>query len=219
MKVFSEWERPPFVIAVLRQPADRIHSSFRYTQGNLAKIGRTLDFSDYVDALLMGEADKLTGQYLSQSNLWIAVRELMFSRYVVWLDRWESLVGRDNLTIILFEELKENPRKVLNMLCGRLDLNPSFYNGYQFQVRNLSVSPRSQRLHRLARKIGGRVPASSTKSTLRKAYNRVQIDFDENGRAAEGGLALRKLDEYFLSWNEALASRFDLDLRSWQVSR
>jgi hypothetical protein len=219
MEIFGCWNGPPLVAATLRQPAERILSSFRYTQGNLGSIDRNLDFNEYVEALLAGDMDRITPNYVSKSSLWIATRELELTRYVEWLEQWQSIVGEEHLIILVSEELQSHPKIALKDVCAKLGLDSSFYDHYSFDRRNPSLSPRSQRVHRWAQKVGSHLPSSQAKSRLKNAYYRVQIDPLGHEHVTGDKEGLRKLDEYFEPWNEQLAQRFGLDLGHWLVER
>jgi frataxin-like iron-binding protein CyaY len=219
MEVFASWKRPPSIICLLRNPADRILSSFRYTQGNANRIDRDLSFDEYVEALLMNDPDKIAPNYTSQASLWVATRELFLSHYLQWLDKWTSTVGEERLMILLSEELISNPKATIKAASSRLGLDSSAYDSYPFHTQNSSMQPRSQRIHRWARRIGRQIPTSGTKSALRSAYTLAQIDRQQQKDLERDREALRRLDEHFEPCNERLAQRFGLDLQHWQVER
>lgn len=205
--------------AVLRRPADRIRSSFLFTQENLGAIHRELTFATYVEWLLAGEIERARPYYRSASSYWIAARELELSRYVEWLDKWQKAVGSDRLEVMLFDGLKVEPRQIVGRIAERLKIDVGFYEDYDFTTRNQTVTIRNQRLHLLARIVGSRLPASLIKRSMKDAYYGLQLNSAPSGVQSDDQNALQRLDEYFQPWNRALAERFKLDLSVWEKNR
>lgn len=211
---FKAMTPPPLIVFVLRRPSDRIRSSFQFTQENLGMISRELTFDAYVDYLLDGKHSNLDQYYLNPSSLHIAKCELELSRYVEWLERWETAVGNERLEIVLFEELKRSPRAVTGRLASRLGVDEAFWDGYDFNARNRSIWVRYQGLHRLARHWVRFLPVGTVKSALKRLYFRVQSRTATNIDTTSRGIA--RLDSYFAPWNRKMAKRFGLDLKAWR---
>lgn len=114
----SSLDDPPLIVFLLREPAHRVLSSFRFTQENLGNCDRQLTFDQYVKALLSGEAGCLDRHYsCGGGSLYVAKRELEFANYAHWIDWWQQVFPRNRVEIILFEELRQNPKEVTMRLC------------------------------------------------------------------------------------------------------
>ena len=209
----------PVIVAVVRQPADRIRSSFLFTQENLAAIDRRLSFAKYVDALLDGGVERIEKYYNAPSSYWIAQRELKLSQYVEWLDLWADAIGRDRLVLIRFEDLKERPGDVIGGLCDRLGLESGQFETRAFEARNRTARVRSQIAHRLGRYLAPGLPDGLFKNYLRRLYATIQIDDAPSVVDMEDILALGRLDDYFEPFNARLGQTFGLDVALWSESR
>lgn len=203
----------PTIIMLLREPAARVLSSFRFTRDNLSWCDRSLTFDHYVECLLKGKADTLNSYYHARGSLYIAKRQLELNRYVDWLDWWLEYLDPDRLEVILFEELKARPREVMRRLCDRLSVDDGLYENFDFEVKNRTLPVGRQSVHRLVGKLGGRVPSGPAKQWLKTCYLRWQArSAPLDGDYQQGLEALR---EYFAPWNHRLAQRYELDLEFW----
>lgn len=212
-------EPKPLIVFILRQPAERLYSSFRYTQENLSVIERSLSFPDYVDFLLGGRMEEARGFYRSEVSFYVAARELELGQYAHWLRLWVEAFGRERIEILLFDELRSDPMAVLQRLCKRLGLEALVFEGMEPSPMNRTLSVRSQSAHRLAQRLGSRVSAGVAKRLLKKIYSTLQNDAKSLSPSDADHDALRRLDAYFEPSNLELSTRFDLDLGPWSLCR
>lgn len=217
LSVFSAAKPQPLVVVVLRNPSDRIYSSFRFTQENLAVIDRRLSFDRYIDCLLSGDVSPAARYYTSRSSFYVACRELELSRYINWLKKWAALLEIGKLEIVLFEELKAEPKRLMMRLCGRLQIDPNFYEDYDFLHRNRTMIVRSQKAHRLARRLGSRLPLGAAKHLLKRVYSAHQLGASSQIPTDADCEALRRLDIIFAASNLELSAKFGLNLTLWSV--
>jgi hypothetical protein len=215
-KHLASLDPQPLVIFVLREPAQRLLSSFRYTRDNLGNCDRRLSFDQYVDCLLSGELRGLDRYYRAASSCWIAKRELEFGRYVEWLDWWLEVLDPRNLEVVLFEEVTRNPAREMARLARRLGIDETFYADFEFGKKNATYRVAHQGLHRFVRRLALRIPPALRPEGLKRRY----IAWQGRGvreEAYESGLA--HLRQYFLPWIRRLADNYDLDVeRAWGVT-
>jgi len=104
-------ERLPDVklVAILRQPADRLYSRYLH----LAREGRepTENFEDAMD---------------SQSIWWERNDLIREGFYFTYLKRYFELFDPSNIRVYLYEDLKNNPDKLLKNLYGFLQVDENF---------------------------------------------------------------------------------------------
>lgn len=203
----------PTIIILLREPADRILSSFRFTRDNLAYCEHSLTFDHYVECLLDNRLSELDPYYHASDSLYIAKRELKLSCYAQWLNWWLERLDRQRLEIIAFDELKHNPSAVMKHLCNRLGINPEFYQDFDYGQANATYPVGNQLVHRILRPAGLCIPGGRVKAHLKTMYldwQRRKATPDNNYK--DGVQALR---EYFMPANQTLAKEYSLNLDSW----
>lgn len=203
----------PLVVMVLREPAARVWSSFRFTRDNLANCSRALSFDRYVECLLAGETDRLKRYYNAQDSLYVATREIALNQYSVWLDWWRERLAEDRLRVILFEELAYDPKRVMQLLCGHLGVDGRVYDDFEFRVYNRTTPIRYQRAHRVALRLASRLPTGLVAASVKRRY----LAWQERAAPAEAGCenGLGQLRKHFGPWNRRLAQDYGLDLRRW----
>lgn len=216
LDVLSTMDPQPHVIILLRNPTDRIQSSFRYTKFNLGLVPSKLTFDEYVNGLLTN-SESLTEQL---RNLPVLRCELEFSNYVDFLAAWHEKFDASRFHVFLFEEFIQSPMDSLKSLAERLELEPSFYNDYDFSRVNESIPMRRAGLNWRALQIAKLIPKGKLKAALKGIYVRFQ------GRKPTAktemtcsSTSLERLDEYFQSANSKLAELLQKDLSVWNKSR
>jgi len=204
----------PLIVAVLRDPAQRVWSSFRYTQNNLARVDPSLSFSQYVRWGLNGKAGQIADYVSHPGSSYVLSRDIEYSKYINYLAPWREAVGTDRLLLIEFSELVEQPRSICRRLTSVLGVDTSFYDDFNLKSQNSTYETKSSRLHSLARQVGRWVPDGKIKKYAKQAYMRVATS--ESVSASEGDKqALHRLQEYYLSHNQRLSREFGVDASSW----
>ncbi len=97
------------LIAILRQPAERLYSRFLH----LARENRlpTENFSDCLD----------------RSTVWWRRNDLIKEGfYGKYLNKYYRLFDKNQIKVFLYEELRENPEKMMKEIFTFLDVDPSF---------------------------------------------------------------------------------------------
>lgn len=202
---------------VLRNPADRALSSFRFTQQNLSRVGPKYDELDYVERVLSGGS--VSPDICSDSrSAYVLDRDIVYGYYAQHLRAWFKAIGRDRVTVIRFDDLRSRPAQTIRSLAASLGIHPDFYSRYDFTPRNATVSIRFPRVHRLARRVAVALQGSGVLRTLAgRVYYRAQQAAPESrrdsGRFAEARAAL--IDHY-TDHNMALEDLLDIDLRAWR---
>lgn len=203
----------PRLIMLLREPAARVLSSFRFTRDNLANCDRSLTFDQYVDWLLSGWSGNLDRFYRNKESLWVAKRELELGKYVRWIDWWLERMPPKRLRLILFEQMRTYPREAVMDLCGWLGVNENCYEHFDFNAKNATYPVGRQGLHRMIRQLGPLIPRSSIRAKAKAAYLRWQ----GRGAAPDKGYeeGVQRLRTHFAPYNRELSARYSLDLQRW----
>ncbi len=185
------------VIMILRKPSDRILSLYKYTQNNTALLSPEMSFADFVHEIYLGPGSALVR---ARPMLRHAITHCQYARFV---GEWATLVGGDNLQVIIFEEFVKDPGKVLKKIATDLAIDPGLYDSYGFPATNESYSVRLHWLHKMLRRSRKYAPAwlryQTKQAYLRlntKRYSKYLSDQDRDTIAA--------LDREFLGWEQKL---------------
>jgi hypothetical protein len=123
------------MIAVLRNPVDRAFSSYQH----LVRDGlEPLDFGAALDA----EPERIAQHYA------ILYRYADLGFYGRQLDRYESLFPRDQLLVLLYDDLRADPEECCKRIFAFLGVDDSFVPERSGEY-NVSGVPRNRYLHRL----------------------------------------------------------------------
>jgi hypothetical protein len=217
IEVLSKLPTQPHIVFMLRKPSERVYSSFRYSQNNLANVRRDLTFARFVE--LSKENGNGNGAALEDAtgaSAFVLRNDIGFSRYVEHISPWVERFGRERVHVLLFEDLKENPRAFMKDFAARVRLDSSFYDAYDFPLKNETFGVRYPSLHRGVRKLNELVPGVGLKGALKKVYVKAQSGGAENGKTPEDARALEELEREFRPFNQRLADELGLNLSAWE---
>jgi hypothetical protein len=99
---------------------------------------------------------------------------------------------------------------------AHVGVDPSFYDAYDFPLKNETFGIRYPSLHRGVRKLNELVPARGLKGALKKVYVRAQSVGSNGARTPEDARALEELEREFRPFNRRLADELGLDLSAWE---
>ena len=215
LEALSELKTGPQIVFMLRKPSERVYSSFRYSQNNLANVRRDLTFARFVELSKNGkgaaELEEAAG-----ASAFVLRNDIAFSRYVEYLTPWVERFGRERVHVLLFEDLKSSPRAFMKEFAARVRLDSSFYDSYDFPLKNETFGVRYPSLHRGVRKLNELVPAAGLKGALKRVYLKAQSGGTQNGRSPEDARALEELEREFRPFNRRLADELGLNLSAWE---
>ena len=131
---------------MIRNPEDRIRSSFFYTRDTLNRIPSKISFSRYVSDLLEAAPMNYIDHFMSK---FVLEHELDISRYLDHIEHWKMHLGEDNVKSIRFEHLAGNQGNIAQEVFNWLGLN-------QHEVfaenRNKTVKYRFPHIHHYLKK-------------------------------------------------------------------
>lgn len=223
---YSEEHVNVSVIFMLRNPATRLYSSFQYFQNVFQEYPRG-SFEEFVDALL--DHGALRARYRENikkpffRNLFDD--ELDMGNYEKHITKWVNAVGRERIFLGKLEDVEEDPRNFMKILCGFLNLDAGMYDRYQFQSYMRSYRVRIPLLQAVARRIGRedpirydrmrefqspfhRVPFAWLRNMLDDAYGKIQRKNAPQGISAG---TLRRISEYYEPANSLLKAKYGID--------
>jgi len=203
----------PLILVIVRDPSERVWSSFQYSKNNKAKISSDLTFSQYVRWVLSGE-EKRIRRFITGSS-YVLEREIDHSKYVKYLDYWQNENIDDKIKVISFEEIVRDPKSVCKNIAAKIGACTEIYENINFSKRNATYSVRSRLLHKVAKKTGEILPSSRIKSKAKKIYTSFFTRDAGPSKTAEDEEALLCLRKYFDPYNNQLAKEFDIDISNW----
>lgn len=216
LEVLSQLPTRPRVVFLLRKPSERVYSSFRYSQNNLANVRRDLTFARFVELSKSDGGGGAALEELAGASAYVLRNDIGFSRYVEYISAWVERFGRGRVDVLLFEDLKANPRAFMKEFAARVGVDASFYDSYDFPLKNETFGVRYPSLHRGVRRLNGLVPSAALKGALKKAYVKAQSGGRSEVKTQEDARALEELEREFRPFNRRLADELGLNLSAWE---
>lgn len=129
----------PKIVMILREPVDRLQSFYHHivSKSMLKEPGEIRAFVRKSLEQLRHEGEH---DYFSRG-----VREGCYSEF---LDPWFDRYG-DDLRIVFFDDLRENPKQLMQSLWHWLELDPPVEEKGAYSIENKTVYVKNQHLHRL----------------------------------------------------------------------
>jgi hypothetical protein len=193
----------PFVVVFcLREPAERLYSSFLYFRDVLLRIPATTRFTDHVESLMSGSS-RTGNQQIDEA--------LSHGDYPAHLGRWEAAVGAPQVVVVRTEDLALRPGEVLSEIGARI--GGHFAPGRPGR-KNAAYRPRFARLHALARRLGDVVPHGRLRERLKSSYLRLAPKRGAATLDVQDAQALERVRSYY----RARAAGFSARGLDWYAS-
>lgn len=196
-------------IIMLREPAERIYSSFVFTRDTLVRMPPEISFHRYVKDLLSGSSLPYVTDPVSR---YVLSRELAFSNYADHLQRWRSSFDSSQIFTGLFEDYISDHSSFMRRIYHFLDLESPGANPTH---RNPTLAFKRPMLHRAlilaARYLPADIPLKKTlKQVYMKAFSHAPTPASDEDLEAK-----HQLRKYFRQINERLTSDFGIDVSRW----
>lgn len=185
-------------IFVLRNPAMRIYSLFRFAQGNISVLPKAMTFPDFVAEMKKGAESQILADRPMMRD---ALRHGEYARYV---QAWQDRLGKDRVTVVILEDFRPDPQPRMRALAERLGLDPRLYETYDFPSENPTVTVRNQPLHIAMRRSRAVVP-SVVRKPFADIYWRMNTSVQRAPITDADRTALAELGAHFAPWNSQLA--------------
>jgi len=193
------------IIIILRDPVERAFS--HYAQHVM--LGH--EHLSFEEAIEREEERKKAGwrwhyQYLAQS------------KYYEQVKRYYELFPKENILVLLFDDLKNDPKNFLIKLLKFIDVNPSV-DGIEFKIYNKTGMPKNRAVYNFLykknnfRKTVGLFIPKSVKISIFKLIQNLNIDYNAKPKIAEETRI--QLKKYFKPDIEKLEKLLQKDLSNW----
>lgn len=137
------------ILFILRNPIDRFYSSYHFHRGKL-NLPQDMTFEDYLGCCLEFDSGRKSGADLKLDEWYLKV--LRFGCYAEFLGVYKNALSPENIKIMFFEALREDPQSFMQELSGFLGIDGEFWQQFEFRKSNVTFSGRNRALHRLAMK-------------------------------------------------------------------
>ncbi len=135
------------ILFILRDPVERLYSDFRFhRQREHSSVKAT--FEEFVYEQLQ-----------HKSNV---PSLLKLGCYIEYLRPFYNVYRPESISVIFFEEFRDDSRRALRRICSWIGLDPAFYSMYQFEGHNPTITVRYATLNRAS------IRMESVVSALRK---------------------------------------------------
>lgn len=201
MEQLAKLEVKPKIIFILREPAERLYSLFKFDKHRLGYYPNSFTFKDFV------------GKQKSISERRSQYDESKYSQYLV---QWLKLFPKENILVYQFENLKKDKVTFMQNIARDIEIEESFYNNFDYFKRNETRSMKSHKLHQLGLKIQPYFPQFIQEKILLPLYLKANSK-ETPLKTEEEKELINKLKKHFIPFNDELAENFpSLDLSLWK---
>ncbi|WP_299403272.1 sulfotransferase domain-containing protein [Acaryochloris sp. IP29b_bin.148] len=178
---------------ILRDPITRVVSWYKYAK-QINCLPSSMTFREYIDKQMAGghfeqaKQDRRNGLHIPSPEYFLSALE--HGHYSKYLQSYIDAVGPDNVKVYFYEELCAEPIKILHDLCDFAAITSSFYDSYDFQIFNRSISIKNARLNHLYSKFRYHVRRYTHNLPIHQVFRQMRLWFDPiyyrlNGKADE----------------------------------
>lgn len=206
------------VAFILRRPADRVLSMYKFAQNNISILPLKMKFKEFVEEIQKQGPNGEPGGVLS--NRHIVAHSIQHSKYADYLKLWFQRLDPKRISIWRFEDIVNDPHSFMKKFATHIGVEKSFYNDFSFPISNESFSVINQEFNRVLRFMRPLVPSIFQGSQSRRIYRAIVKRSDSTLSCKENFTpTLEKLDKFFEFDNERLETLTGLDFSSWSNER
>lgn len=190
------------IVVSLRAPVDRCWSWFAFVKSRL-RIPQEMSFEEYVERChalhCAGVDDRIENQ-----PFW----GLGGGCYATWLDAWVEEYG-ENLRLLLFDDLVEDPRALMRDLCTWLGIQRQEVDRMELDRENRARPYRNPAVHKVAVAVNREAEAMfnrhpRTKRLVRRGYFLLNRGRTESSMSPD---VRARLEEFYRPHNQALQAQ------------
>ena len=200
------------IIVQLRNPATRIWTHFNYIKKRAIDPIK-ISFPVYVDEIL-GTSTRTNGIFTDEPWPQHLLENLLsYSNYQQHLRAWLDLFPEDNIRILILEDLLRQKRQSLQDIAAWIEVDPTYYEQFEYAAANVARTRVSQKLRRYLRPYKKLLPKSAIRVSGQVA-DKTLASFKVRKSNADQ-IALARLEDYFDGPIQSLQNEFSLKLSSW----
>lgn len=197
---------PPRIVVIVRDPAERLYSVYRYFSNNKSALSSAMSFSDYVEALRAGRSIGVVDQ--------TATDALEHGKYVDFLLRWREAFPRGKIVVIPFDTVIVDPALAIRKALRPFQVDQAFWASYEAPNTQPTRSVRNRGAHRALRQLlATRIPR---RSLLRLKSLYWKLNASPNAEVPRRDLdVIADLRAYYRPHNLRLTDEFGVPTDPW----
>jgi len=185
------------VVMVLRDPVARLLALFHEARDTRATLPEDMSFSGFVKEARAGTRSRL----LAGSPL--LRNAILHSHYAIYLWEWLTVLGRERLSVVTFEDLTRDPSGCLDALARVLGIDPAPARTRPFLPAADGELGRSSPVAAVARRFG-EFTSVPTRGLAGPLLARLQRRRPRERMDESDFLALDELEREFAGWQTSL---------------
>lgn len=199
------------IVIILRNPVERTYSSFLMEKN----AGATFEFSELPDLMKVN---------LGKGNKWEYEFMIDFSLYVKHLKKLYQYFAKEQIRIVLFDELKQEPLRICKEIFEKIGVDPSFNPNVEVK-HNTTQKARSSTYAKVLKKLLNN--ENPLKKTIKKVIpgNKVskygELLRDVNVKSGTHQPMDEEIRKYFVDFfkphNKELEQLIGIDLSKWDI--
>ena len=212
LRVFAEELTETKLLFVLRRPADRLLSTYRYFATNWAELDRDeVDFFRYVEWTKRGD-DRLKHSSFLQHGF-------DHGFYAKWLQPWFDRCGAERIRVLVFESWRQDRVQGMRELADWLKVDANFYDDYGYPKENEAYAVRRAGLQKINRHVREWIPEGGLRRLLKRLYRKTNTRAGRESTSDRDLETLRQLDADYAADAGRLRDQFGLDVAPWEQPR
>lgn len=188
IEVLSQLDPKPIIIFILREPAAKIYSQYKFNRYKLKTIN--CSFAEYVDK----KGSQFNGNRIDHGY------------YADWIKKWVDAFGLEHIEVYALENLIKDKKQFMKRIAEKLEIDPLFYDEFDFFKRNETYGVKSKWFHRFGLKLQQYVPYS-IQELLIPIYQKVNGKVIP-GKSTEEIELINELKDWYSQRNGWLYSNF-----------
>lgn len=135
------------LLFILRNPIDRMYSSFNFHKGKLS-LRADLSFEEYIEQCIAYDSGQKTPAELGMDEWYLKV--ISYGRYADFLTYYYQQFPENQIKIMFFEDMNRDIVGFMDDLCQFLEISSDHLDGYDFKKINVTYESKIKWLHKLA---------------------------------------------------------------------
>lgn len=191
--IFDSLGKDVKLIFLLRDPIERLESCFFYDI-MVGAIPKDSVFEEFIDT--------------AKIDSWRSIESGYYAEYLHgWFDYY-----KDSIKIVFYDDLKNNPLRLMEELCEWLAISPDCYKNFEFTKENRGIVYKSKTVHLFALAINIRFERvfrrqKKIKQFIRGIYHKVNespVRSEKQNRSVIQVETINRLRQLYKPYNEQL---------------
>lgn len=135
------------LLFILRNPVDRMYSSFNFHVGKL-NISKDIPFCSYIDRCIAYDSGQKSTATLGLDEWYLKV--ISYGRYADYLQHYYEHFPANQIKLMFFEDMNRDIQGFMTELCQFLEISPDYFTDYDFKKINVTYESKFKWLHKIA---------------------------------------------------------------------